>query len=70
MGDLTPDQFVDACLDLMGPMDVSDTTREALLTAARRGGDLRFAGANDSAAEQRITEMLQLIVATREFQLV
>jgi uncharacterized protein (DUF1800 family) len=70
MGELTPEQFVDACLDLMGPMDVSDTTRDALLTAARKGGNLRFTGPGDSAAEQRVTEMLQLIVATREFQLV
>jgi len=70
MGELTPDQFVDACLDLLGPMDVSDSTREAVLTAARKGGNLRFTGPGDGAAEQRVTELLQLIVATREFQLV
>jgi len=70
MGELTPEQFVDACLDLMGPMDVSNTTRDALLTAARKGGNLRFATPGDGTAEQRVTELLQLIVATREFQLV
>ena len=43
---------------------------ELLSTAARKGGNLRFAGPGDGAAEQRVTELLQLIVATREFQLV
>jgi uncharacterized protein (DUF1800 family) len=67
MGDLAPEAFVDACLDLMGPMEVSDTSREALVSFATKGGDLRL---NQGAAEeQRVGEMLQLIVATREFQL-
>ncbi len=70
MGELSPEQFVDAALDLIGPMDVSDSTREGLLTLARKGGNLSFAGDDDSAAEQRVAELLQLIVATREFQLV
>jgi uncharacterized protein (DUF1800 family) len=70
MGELSPDAFVDAALDLMGPLEVSDTTRTALLDFARKGGPLRFGGKDDQAAEQRVGELLQLIVATREFQLV
>jgi len=70
MGTLSPEGFVDACLDLLGPLDVSDTTREALLDFARKGGDLKFAKGEDRATEQRVAELLQLIVATREFQLV
>jgi len=64
---LSPETLVDACLDLIGPLEVSDTTREALLQFAREGGrlDLRT---GDRAAEQRVAELLQLIVATREFQ--
>ena len=54
----------------MGPLEVSDTTRTALLDFARKGGPLRFGGKDDQAAEQRVGELLQLIVATREFQLV
>jgi len=70
MGELSPDAFVDANLDLIGPLDVSDTTREALLQHARKGGNLKFGGADDKANEERVAEMLSLIVATREFQLV
>jgi len=46
------------------------TTREALLQHARKGGNLKFGGADDKANEERVAEMLSLIVATREFQLV
>jgi hypothetical protein len=69
MGDLTPDQLLDACLDLMGPLRVGDATRRALLDFANKGGMLRLTP-GDRAAEQRVGEMLSLIVATREFQLV
>jgi uncharacterized protein (DUF1800 family) len=69
MGELTPGQLVDACLDLMGPLPVGDPTRAALLDFASRGGNLRLEP-GDRAAEQRVGEMLSMIVATREFQLV
>lgn len=69
MGELSAEGFVDGCLDLMGPMEVSDTTRAGLLDFARKGGPLKFGANGDRAAEQRVTELLQLIVATREFQL-
>jgi hypothetical protein len=68
LGELTPDQFVDASLDLMGPLRVSDSTRRALLDFANKGGALKLTP-GDRAAEQRVGEMLSLIVATREFQL-
>jgi len=70
MGELSPEAFLDACLDLLGPLDVSDTTRASLLRFAQQGGSLKFEGDDDRAAEQRVAEQLQLIVATREFQLV
>jgi hypothetical protein len=69
MGDLTPEQLVDACLDLIGPLRVSDATRRALVDFANKGGVLELTP-GDRAAEQRVGEMLSLIVATREFQLV
>ena len=31
---LSPDQFVDQCLELVGPLSVGDKTRSALLKAA------------------------------------
>ena len=39
----SPSQFVDACLDLIGPLDVTETTRRELITLAeQQGGDLRW----------------------------
>ena len=60
---------MDACLDLMGPLAVAEGTRAGLLEYARKGGDLRFASADDKRlSAKRVGEMLQLIVATREYQ--
>jgi uncharacterized protein (DUF1800 family) len=64
-GSLTPDQLVDSCLDLMGPLEVGNETRQELLEQAQSGGDLSW---NDDNAEQRVMEILQLIVAMREYQ--
>jgi len=64
-GELSPEAFVDGCLDLIGPLEVSDRTQEALVGFARKGGNLNL---DEAAQAQRVGEMLQLIVATREFQ--
>jgi hypothetical protein len=66
---LAPDTFVDTCLDLLGPLQVSDATRQALNRYAHTGGELRFGSADaDEASAARIRRMLQLIVATQEYQ--
>jgi uncharacterized protein (DUF1800 family) len=64
-GTLSPEAFVDGCLDLLGPLEVSERTQEALVGFAKKGGDLNL---DDEGQAQRVGEMLQLIVATREFQ--
>jgi uncharacterized protein (DUF1800 family) len=69
MGELSHEQFVDQCLDLIGPLEVSERTRASLIDFASTGGPLRLSE-GDRAAEQRVGELLQLIVATREFQFV
>ena len=72
-GSLSPEQFVDGCLDLAGPLTVEQSTRADLVRFAQSGGDLVF-GSNGSANGQtdhnteRIILMLQLIVAAREYQ--
>jgi hypothetical protein len=67
---LSPEGFADMCLDLMGPLSASHDTREALLHYARLGGELRFGTADEErASTQRVSELLQLIVASREYQL-
>ncbi len=66
---LSPDEFVDRCLELVGPLDVGDTTRESLTRLAASQGDLNI-GADDAAEENnaRVVRMLQLIVSSREYQ--
>jgi hypothetical protein len=66
---LSPERFVDACLDLAGPLSVRQATRAALIDHVKPGGELRFAPGEEHAASQRVSELLQLIVATREYQL-
>jgi uncharacterized protein (DUF1800 family) len=67
-GELTPDEFLDGCLELLGPLPIRDVTRASLLNLIGKQGPLRFAGPNDPVAAQRVTALLQLIVATREYQ--
>ncbi len=67
---LSPERLVDTCLDLMGPVRVSEGTRRELLGQAAAGGEIRF----DSESESRrsvetVKKILQLIVSTREFQM-
>jgi uncharacterized protein (DUF1800 family) len=65
-GELSPEQFVDRTLDLVGPLPVQPVTRTTLVNHVSKEGPLNFSNAD--AADQRVTELLQLIVATREFQ--
>jgi uncharacterized protein (DUF1800 family) len=66
---LSPEGFVDTCLDLAGPVRLRPKTRAALIDHVQPGGELRFDAGEEQAATQRVSELLQLIVATREYQL-
>ncbi len=68
-GPLAPERFVDMTLDLAGPLRVRQATRQALIDHVTAEGELRFAASAEQAASQRVSELLQLIVATREYQL-
>jgi hypothetical protein len=68
-GTMEPEQLVDSCLDLLGPMHVGADTKEELTEYARQWGEIRWDTAAQSAAATKHTgELLQLIVATREYQ--
>ena len=69
-GVLSPEQFADGCVDLLGPIDVADDTRSVLVEFASRQGelDLREREPGDES-ERRVGNMLRLIAATREYQL-
>ena len=68
-GDITSEVFVDTCLDLMGPLEVSQETRQELASHASAGGALSWGTEHEvRTAIERISEMLQLIVSLRDYQ--
>ena len=70
-GVFSPEQLVDGCLDLMGPLDVSEETRSTLVEHVSRQGALSLKGhVRGDAGERRVGELLGLIATTKEYQLV
>jgi hypothetical protein len=68
---LTPEEFVEDCLDLVGPLTVSKETHQVLLRHAASDGTVGFGTEADrQQSESRLVRMLQLIVASREYQFV
>jgi hypothetical protein len=65
-GELDSSQFVESCLDILGPLEIQGETKEQLVGHATESGDLTWEDAAETS--DRIAEMLQLIVATREYQ--
>ena len=64
-----PEEFVDRVLELTGPIDAGAETRDGLMEYAESGGELAFRTADETAeSEARVARMLQLVVASREFQ--
>ena len=62
-------RLVDACLDAMGVVAVSEDTREALENFAAKRGDLEVsADSLTEAAEEHIAQMFQMVAACHEFQ--
>ncbi len=69
-GTYTPEELVDSCLNLCGALEVSGATRHELTAFAASQGELTFESQfADGCAEQRIADLLQLIVSTREYQM-
>ena len=67
---LSPGDFVMACLEEAGNLLVSEDTLEYLAGYAESQGELRFDRPDlVPCSEQRVAEMLQLILATREYQM-
>ncbi len=59
----SPEQVVDECLDLLGCLEINDDSRAELVEHAAANGDTE-----SSRSEERVSELLQLIVSLREFQ--
>ena len=66
---LTPEELVEQCLDLLGPMEVGEDTRNALARYADSVGDIDLSsGQARTENAGKVARMLQLIVASREYQ--
>ena len=61
---VSPEGLVDGCLQLLGHYQMSDDTRQMLMAHAQRGGDL---GTDTQEFPQQVGQMLQMIVATKEY---
>ncbi len=64
---MSAERLVNACLDILGPMPVLDTTRAGLVDYASNWGDVSLPSAE---ADERITTLIQLIATTQEYQTV
>jgi uncharacterized protein (DUF1800 family) len=66
---LSPEAFVDGCIDMVGCLNLTDDTRQTLTAHAQRGGELSH-GTDAEKAEftRRTGEMFQMLAATGEFQ--
>ena len=68
-GDLSPEDFVDDCLDLVGPLEVEGETRSQLVDHAEEQGPLVWVTPDAAAAStNRVGEMLKLIASVAEYQ--
>lgn len=63
---LSPEEFVDRSLDLAGPVEATEETRVGLVKHASLQGTLHI---GEETVSSRVSEMLQLIVATPEYQM-
>ena len=69
-GSLSPDELVDRCLELLGPVPASEDTRASLVNFAARQGDIHLQGRQPGDdTEQRVGDVLRLVASTREYQL-
>ena len=69
-GDISPERLVDACLDVLGPLETLDSTRTNLVEFARTHGRLSFSADQASAETQdAAVTLIQLIVSTQEYQM-
>lgn len=62
---LSPEQLVDGCLDSLGAYELPDETRDELIEHIKQGGEVSTAAADFPG---KVTQMLQLLVSTQEYQ--
>ena len=64
----TPESVVESCLNILGPLVVSNDTRQELIDHVSLSGNFDWNDDTHNGGDSRTLELLQLIVATREYQ--
>ena len=67
-GAASPEQLVDGCLDLLGPLEVAPESRKELIDFVGERGDAAWDTEAAGETAERVGELLQLIVSLREYQ--
>jgi uncharacterized protein (DUF1800 family) len=68
-GSLSAQSVVAACLDAMGPLEVSEETHAELMAHAERDGDLAWSTNEElRTTVSKISKILTLVAASREYQ--
>jgi hypothetical protein len=68
---ITSDDLVDRCLDVLGPLDVLETTRNGLKKYASKYSELSWADSYCSSNfDKSAIAIIQLIVSSQEYQTV
>jgi hypothetical protein len=64
-----PQEVVDSCLDLMGPLEVNKESRDELISFLSEAGSFSWDTPDQiETSTKRVSELLQLIVSLREYQ--
>ena len=68
---LSPSGLVDLCLEIVGPLNVLESTRNGLIEYASKYSDLSFTDRESAGeADKAVAAVLQLVVSTQEYQTV
>jgi len=68
-GTQSPQQIVENCLDLLGPLEVNSESMTELTGFVGERGDFNWDSAESTqTSTERVGELLQLIVSLREYQ--
>ena len=63
---MSADELIDRCLDLMGPLEIKDKTRQELFQHVEKRGPVSTEASDDFS--RRVGDVLALIAGTREYQ--
>ena len=67
---LSPEKLVGACLEVLGPLDLLDSTHRNLVDYATKFGEVSFSDEVLSPrADEAVVALIQLIVSTQEYQM-